>query len=93
MAGSKKEAAAAAGKKGALGTLKRAAKKILPKIAKGAARVTGAAGVATTLYGFYKSGQKNSGGKAVKGQKPFLKNSLKKTGRLVKNRKSIYKKK
>jgi hypothetical protein len=89
----KKSAAAAAAKKGALGTVKRAAKKIIPKIAKGAARVTGAAGIATTLYGFYKSGQKKSGGKAVKGQKPFLKNALNKTGRLVKNRKSIYKKK
>ena len=49
--------------------------------------------IATTLYDFYKSGQKNSKGKAVKGQKPFMKNALKKTGRLVKNRKSIYKSK
>ena len=64
MPSNKKSAAAAAAKKGALGTVKRAAKKIIPKIAKGAARATGAAGIA-----------------------------LNKTGRLVKNRKSIYKKK
>ena len=71
------------------GMLKAAAKKAATKVI----RRAGPIGVATTLYDFYKSGQKNSGGKAVKGQKPFMKNALKKTGRLVKNRKSIYKKK
>jgi hypothetical protein len=71
------------------GMLKAAAKKAATKVI----RRAGPLGVATTLYDFYKSGQKNSGGKAVKGQKPFMKNALKKTGRLVKNRKSIYKKK
>lgn len=71
------------------GMLKAAAKKAATKVI----RRAGPIGVATTLYDFYKSGQKNSKGKAVKGQKPFMKNAMKKTGRLVKNRKSIYKKK
>ena len=34
-----------------------------------AGKVLGGLGVAATLYDFYKSGQKHSGGKAVKGQK------------------------
>tara|TARA_R100000544_G_C2217515_1_gene55449 strand:- start:159 stop:392 length:234 start_codon:yes stop_codon:yes gene_type:complete len=71
------------------GVLKSVAKKVATKVI----RRAGPLAVASTLYDFYKSGQKNSGGKAVKGQKSFMKNSLKKTGRLVKNRKSIYKKK
>tara|TARA_Y100000361_G_C10872236_1_gene194789 strand:- start:46 stop:486 length:441 start_codon:yes stop_codon:yes gene_type:complete len=52
------------------------------KVGKVAGRALGAAGVATTLYDMYKSGQKHSGGKAVKGQK---------TG-IIKPKKSIYKK-
>ena len=39
------------------------------KVGRVAGRALGAAGVATTLYDMYKSGQKHSGGKAVKGQK------------------------
>ena len=43
-------------------------------------------GVGATLYDMYKSGQKHSGGKAVKGQKSFMEDAKKKT-------KSIFKKK
>ncbi len=71
------------------GVLKSAIKKAATKVI----RRAGPLAVASTLYDFYKSGQKHSGGKAVKGQKSFMKNSLRNTGRLVKNRKSIYKKK
>ena len=35
--------------------------------------------VAATLYDMYKSGQKRSGGKAVKGQKSFMEDAKKKT--------------
>ena len=48
-----------------------------------AGKLLGGLGVAATLYDFYKSGQKHSGGKAVKGQK---------TG-VVAPKKSIFKKK
>jgi len=41
--------------------------------------------VATTLYDMYESGQKHSGGKAVKGQKSFMADAKK-------NTKSIFKK-
>ena len=54
-------------------------KKIISKIA---APLT----IAATLYDMYKSGQKHSGGKAVKGQKSFMEDAKKKT-------KSIFKKK
>ena len=65
----------------------------LKKFGRAAGRVLGAAGVATTLYDMYKSGQKHSGGKAWKGQKTgivkpqgdFWKKAKSKT-------KSIYKK-
>jgi|TARA_R110000744_G_scaffold107262_4_gene203773 hypothetical protein len=86
MPANKKAAAGAAAKKGALGTVKKIAKKVLPKIAKGAARATGALGVASTLYGFYKSGQKKSKGKVRKNQKPFLKNAKRKTSSVTKGR-------
>ena len=39
------------------------------KVLKAGGRVAGGLGVAATLYDMYKSGQKHSGGKAVKGQK------------------------
>ena len=54
----------------------------LKKVGRAAGRALGAAGVATTLYDMYKSGQKHSGGKAWKGQK---------TG-IIKPSKSIYNK-
>ena len=66
--------------------------KMLKQVAKkGVGRLVGAAfGPGTALagmaYGAYKSGQKHSGGKAVKGQKSFMAESKKKT-------KSIYSKK
>ena len=59
------------------------AKNVAKKALKGAGRLAGGLGVATTLYSMYKSGQKHSGGKAVKGQK---------TG-VVAPKKSIYDKK
>ena len=72
---------------------KKATSRTLGKLAtgvvrKGASRVLGgpASLVAGLAYGAYKSGQKHSGGKAVKGQKSFMAESKKKT-------KSIYKKK
>ena len=71
---------------------KKATTKGLGKLAtgvvkKGAGRLAGGpAGVlAGMAYGAYKSGQKHSGGKAVKGQKSFMEESKKKT-------KSIFKK-
>ena len=42
-------------------------------------KIVGGLGVAATLYDMYKSGQKHSGGKAVKGQKSFMEESKKKT--------------
>ena len=54
----------------------------LKKVGRVAGRALGAAGVAATMYDMYKSGQKHSGGKAVKGQK---------TG-IIKPSKSIYNK-
>ena len=58
----------------------------LSKLLKGAGRLVGGGVIASTLYDFYKSGQKHSGGKAVKGQKSFMADAKKKT-------KSIYTKK
>jgi|TARA_R100000935_G_scaffold29796_1_gene50122 hypothetical protein len=72
---------------------KKLVKAVLKKAATKVVRRAGPIGVATTLYDFYKSGQKNSKGKAVKGQKAFLKNAKKSTGKIVKKKKSIYKKK
>ena len=63
--------------------------KVVTKVAtRGAGRVLGgpAGLVAGLAYGAYKSGQKHSGGKAVKGQASFMEESKKKT-------KSIFKKK
>ena len=54
----------------------------LKKVGRVAGRALGGVGVAATLRDMYKSGQKHSGGKAVKGQK---------TG-IIKPKKSIYKK-
>ena len=54
----------------------------LKKVGRVAGRALGVVGVAATLRDMYKSGQKHSGGKAVKGQK---------TG-IIKPKKSIYKK-
>ena len=54
----------------------------LKKVGRVAGRLLGGLGVAATLRDMYKSGQKHSGGKAVKGQK---------TG-IIKPKKSIYKK-
>ena len=62
---------------------KEIAKKGLKKIV---SKVVAPLAVATTLYDMYKSGQKHSGGKAVKGQKSFMADAKK-------NTKSIYKKK
>mgnify|MGYP003120341329 FL=1 len=66
-------------KKVALAAVKKVGTKII--------RRAGPIAVAATLYDFYKSGQKNSGGKAVKGQKPFLANAKKKTKSLMTGRK------
>ena len=60
-------------------------KKIAKKALKVGGRVLGVTGVASTLYGMYKSRQKHSGGKAIKGQKSFMTEAKKKT-------KSIFKK-
>ena len=60
------------------------------QLAKGAVRVAskvaGPIGLGLMAYDAYKSGQKHSGGKAVKGQKSFMADAKK-------NTKSIYKKK
>jgi len=66
---------------------KAVAKAVVKKAATKLIRRAGPVGVASTLYDFYKRGQKKSGGKVRKNQKSFLANSKKKTGRLVKNRK------
>jgi hypothetical protein len=55
------------------------------KAAKVGSKLLGGLAVGATLYDFYKSGQKHSGGKAVKGQKSFIAEAKKKT-------KSIFKK-
>jgi len=47
-------------------------KDVATKVLKIGGKLVGGLGVAGTLYDMYKSGQKHSGGKAVKGQKPFL---------------------
>ena len=77
----------------------KAPKKGLGKLAtgvvkRGAGRLAGGpAGIVASLaYGAYKSGQKHSGGKAVKGQKSFMAESKKKTKSIWKNKKSIFKK-
>jgi len=57
-------------------------KAVRAKVGRVAGRALGAVGVAATLRDMYKSGQKHSGGKAVKGQK---------TG-IIKPSKSIYNK-
>ena len=59
---------------------------IAKTIVKGASKALTAVAVPLTLYDMYKSGQKHSGGKAVKGQKSFIKEAKGKT-------KSIFKKK
>ena len=65
----------------------------LKKFGRAAGRVLGAAGVATTLYDMYKSGQKHSGGKAWKGQKTGIIKPQKDFYKKAKsNTKSIYKK-
>ena len=56
------------------------------RVGRVAGRALGVAGVGSIMYDFYKSGQKHSGGKAVKGQKSFMADARKKT-------KSIYNKK
>jgi hypothetical protein len=56
------------------------------KALKAGGRFAGGIGAAGMLYEAYKSGQKHSGGKAVKGQKSFMADAKK-------NTKSIYKKK
>tara|TARA_R100000995_G_C3440352_1_gene102979 strand:+ start:12 stop:785 length:774 start_codon:yes stop_codon:yes gene_type:complete len=56
------------------------------KALKAGGRFAGGIGAASMLYEAYKSGQKHSGGKAVKGQKSFMADAKK-------NTKSIYKKK
>ena len=65
----------------------------LKKFGRAAGRVLGAAGVATTLYDMYKSGQKHSGGKAWKGQKTGIIKPQKDFYKKAKSKtKSIYKK-
>ena len=61
-------------------------KKVGKKALKVGGRVAGGLGIAQLGYEAYKSGQKHSGGKAVKGQKSFMADAKK-------NTKSIYKKK
>ena len=65
------------------GVARAAAKKAATKVI----RRAGPIGIASTLYGFYKEGQKRSGGKVRKNQKSFLANAKRQTGRLVINRK------
>ena len=65
----------------------------LKKFGRAAGRALGAAGVATTLYDMYKSGQKHSGGKAWKGQKTGIIKPQKDFYKKAKSKtKSIYKK-
>ena len=65
----------------------------LKKVGRVAGRALGAAGVATTLYDMYKSGQKHSGGKAWKGQKTGIIKPQKDFYKKAKSKtKSIYKK-
>ena len=45
---------------------------LLGNAGKVASRAAAPVGVASLLYGFYKSGQKHSSGKAVKGQESFM---------------------
>ena len=61
-------------------------KDVATKVLKIGGKLVGGLGVAGTLYDMYKSGQKHSGGKAVKGQKSFMADAKK-------NTKSIYTKK
>ena len=63
-----------------------ASKQVVKKALRGAGRLAGGLGVVAIAYDAYKSGQKHSGGKAVKGQKSFMADAKK-------NTKSIYKKK
>jgi len=64
---------------------KQVVKNVAKKALKGAGRLAGGLGLASMAYDAYKSGQKHSGGKAVKGQKSFMADAKK-------NTKSIYKK-
>ena len=63
-----------------------ASKQVVKKALRGAGRLAGGLGVVAMAYDAYKSGQKHSGGKAVKGQKSFMADAKK-------NTKSIYSKK
>ena len=58
---------------------KKAIKKFAGKATKVASKIAAPLGVAATLYDFYKSGQKHSGGKARKDQKSFMADTKKKT--------------
>ena len=82
LAHHKEYIASEAALKGAKQGVKKVASKSISNIA---GKALGGLGIAATLYDFYKSGQKHSGGKAVKGQKSFMAESKKKT-------KSIFKK-
>ena len=62
------------------GLAKAVAKKVATRVVKRA----GPIGVASTLYGFYKEGQKRSGGKVRKNQKSFMKNAKKKSKSIIK---------
>ena len=63
------------------------AKAAVKKAATRLVRRAGPIGVASTLYGFYKEGQKRSKGKVRKNQKPFMKNAKKKTKSIMRSRK------
>ena len=63
------------------------------KVGRVAGRALGAAGIATTMYDMYKSGQKHSGGKAWKGQKTGIIKPQEDFWKKAKSKtKSIYKK-
>ena len=64
----------------------------LKNVVKGAGRLLGGAGVVATMYDMYKSGQRKSGGKTVKGQKTGIVTPDKSKSIYSKPKKSIYKK-
>ena len=66
-------------------------KNIGKNVAKGAGRLLGGAGLLTTMYDMYKSGQKKSGGKTVKGQETGIVTPDKSKSIYSKPKKSIYK--
>tara|TARA_R110002012_G_scaffold262506_1_gene444829 strand:- start:33 stop:392 length:360 start_codon:yes stop_codon:yes gene_type:complete len=62
-------------------------KSVGKNVAKGAGRLLGVTGVATTMYDMYKSGRKHSGGKINPNQKSIMSEGKKKTKSIFNNKK------